>query len=292
MTAIGVSRGDLSDTWHSDGDTDHPSGASAYDHVVAYDEDLADRIRDLLGDEADVSEQRMFGGLAFLVGGNMAVAASGQGGVLVRVDPSQSERLTAQGTARPMVMRGRAMKGWVRVDEASVRTKRQLGTWVTIGVDYATDAAGQARWQAVVTFDWAGIVETEGAAAGDAAAVDLTASVPAAPEWDTTELLRHLGLVHFRTSVILRTGTLERPSRKNGMLPEPPADGVLDWYRATLAAVVADLRGLDDPERPVYSFAPHQQRAGFWPRRMAHETTVHRVDAEQAAGRPAGADRT
>jgi uncharacterized protein (TIGR03083 family) len=139
-----------------------------------------------------------------------------------------------------------------------------------------------------VTFDWAGIVEREGAALGDAAGADPTAPVPAAPGWDTTELLRHVGLVHARTSVILRTGTMERPSRQNGMLSEPPRDGVLDWYRATLAELVVDLRALDDPDRPVYAFSPRHQRAGFWPRRMAHETTVHRVDAQQAVGRPAG----
>ena len=98
--------------------------------------------------------------------------------------------------------------------------------------------------------------------------------------------VRHVGLIHTRTSVILRTGTMERPTRANGMLPEPPTDGVLDWYRATLAEVVADLRSIDDPDRPVYVLAPDNQRAGFWPRRMAHETTVHRVDAEQAVGRP------
>lgn len=132
-----------------------------------------------------------------------------------------------------------------------------------------------------MTFDWAGIVESEGAALGDAAG-----TVPAAPGWDTTELLRHVGLIHTRTSVILRTGTMERPSRANGMLPEPPGDGILDWYRTTLAELVADLRALDDPDRPVYAFSPDHQRAGFWPRRMAHETTVHRVDAQQAAGRP------
>ena len=72
------------------------------------------------------------------------------------------------------------------------------------------------------------------------------------------------------------------------MLPDPPAEGLLDWYRAGLAEVVADLRAVDDPERPVYAFAPEHQRAGFWPRRMAHETTVHRVDAEQAVGLPVG----
>jgi uncharacterized protein (TIGR03083 family) len=88
--------------------------------------------------------------------------------------------------------------------------------------------------------------------------------------------------------VILRTGTLERPSRSNGLLPQPPEDEVLDWYRTTLAQLVVDLRALGDPDRPVYSFAPGHQRAGFWPRRMAQETTVHRVDAEQAARRPVG----
>jgi Mycothiol maleylpyruvate isomerase N-terminal domain len=101
-----------------------------------------------------------------------------------------------------------------------------------------------------VSFDWAGIVEEEGTALGDAAAVDLGAPVPAAPGWDVTELLRHIGLIHTRTSVILRTGTMERPSRRNGMLPEPPEDGVLDWYRATLAEVVADARAVDDPDPP------------------------------------------
>jgi uncharacterized protein (TIGR03083 family) len=139
-----------------------------------------------------------------------------------------------------------------------------------------------------VSFDWAALVEQQGAALGDAAATDLTAPVPAAPGWDTTALLRHIGLVHARTSVILRTGTQERPSQTNGMLPDPPEQGILEWYRATLAGLVDDLEGLDDPDRPVYSFSPLHQRAGFWPRRMAHETTVHRVDAEQAVGRAVG----
>ncbi len=137
-----------------------------------------------------------------------------------------------------------------------------------------------------MTLDWVAIVEQEGGALADAAGTDLSAAVPAAPGWDTTELLRHVGLIHARTSVILRTGALERPTRSNGMLPEPPSEGVLDWYRATLAGLLTDLRGIDDLERPVYSFAPEHRRAGFWPRRMAQETTVHRVDAEQAVGRP------
>jgi uncharacterized protein (TIGR03083 family) len=141
----------------------------------------------------------------------------------------------------------------------------------------------------VVTFDWAAIVEREGLALGETAGADPAAPVPAAPGWDTTELLRHVGVIHARTSVILRTGTMERPSRENGMLPVPPDDGIIDWYRATLVELVADLRALDDPDRPVYAFSPDHQRAGFWPRRMAHETTVHRVDAEQAVGRVVGA---
>jgi TfoX/Sxy family transcriptional regulator of competence genes len=93
---------------------------------VAYDEELADRIRELLGGEADLTEKKMFGGLAFLVRGHMAVAASGQGGVLVRVDPAQSESLVATTDARLMEMRGRRMQGWLRVDADDVRTKRQL----------------------------------------------------------------------------------------------------------------------------------------------------------------------
>ncbi len=138
----------------------------------------------------------------------------------------------------------------------------------------------------MVTFDWAGIVEREGIALGEAAGADPLAPIPAAPGWDTTELLRHVGVIHARTSVILRTGTMERPSRDNGMLPEPPVAGILDWYRVTLAELVADLRAVDDPDRPVYAFSPEHQRAGFWPRRMAQETTIHRVDAQQAVGWP------
>jgi hypothetical protein len=100
---------------------------------VAYDEDLADRIRDLVGGESGLTEQKMFGGLAFLIGGNMAVAASGQGGVLVRVDPGQSDALVASTNARPMEMRGRQMPGWLRVDADDVRSKRELAKWVERG---------------------------------------------------------------------------------------------------------------------------------------------------------------
>ena len=104
---------------------------------MAYDEDLANRIRELIATEAGLSEKKMFGGLAFLIGGNMAIAASGQGGLMVRVDPAESDALTAKPHASPMVMRGREMQGWLRVDDEGVRTKRQLEPWVARGVAYA-----------------------------------------------------------------------------------------------------------------------------------------------------------
>ena len=104
---------------------------------MAYEEALADRIRDLLAGEADLREKKMFGGLAFLIGGNMAVAASGQGGVLVRVEPAESDALVASTNARPMEMRGRPMQGWLRVDAEDVPTKRELARWVTLGATYA-----------------------------------------------------------------------------------------------------------------------------------------------------------
>jgi TfoX/Sxy family transcriptional regulator of competence genes len=104
---------------------------------VAYDEELADRIRELVAGESGLTEKKMFGGLAFLIGGNMAVAASGQGGLLVRVEPAQSDKLVATTSARLMEMRGRSMQGWLRVDAEDVRTKRQLAKWVERGATYA-----------------------------------------------------------------------------------------------------------------------------------------------------------
>jgi TfoX/Sxy family transcriptional regulator of competence genes len=104
---------------------------------VAYDEELSERIWELVGDEPKLTEKKMFGGLSFLIGGNMAVAASGQGGLLVRVDPAESDTLVAKTDAVPMEMRGRQMQGWLRVDSDHVRTKRQLEAWVKRGVTYA-----------------------------------------------------------------------------------------------------------------------------------------------------------
>ena len=104
---------------------------------VAYDEELASRIRELVAGETDVTEQKMFGGLAFLIGGNMAVAASGQGGILVRVDPEESDDLVATTEAKLMEMRGRSMRGWLRVDAEQVGTRDELADWVERGTTYA-----------------------------------------------------------------------------------------------------------------------------------------------------------
>jgi len=104
---------------------------------MAYDEDLANRMRELIAGQKGVTEKKMFGGLAFLVGGNMAIAASGQGGVMVRCDPEESDGLVAKTPARLVEMRGREMPGWLRVDTEDVRTKRQLAKWVDIGTTYA-----------------------------------------------------------------------------------------------------------------------------------------------------------
>jgi TfoX/Sxy family transcriptional regulator of competence genes len=104
---------------------------------MAYDENLALRVRELLADAEGLSEMSMFGGLAFLLHGNMSVAVSGQGGLLVRVDPAAGERLLAPPHVEPMEMRGRKMTGWLRVDADSVKTKRQLAAWVRRGADSA-----------------------------------------------------------------------------------------------------------------------------------------------------------
>ena len=112
---------------------------------VAYDEGLVDRVRELLAGEPDVTEQRMFGGLAFLIGGNLAVAASGHGGLLVRVDPEEADVLLATTAVRPVEMRGRVMRGWLRVDGGGVRTKRQLASWVQRGTTYARTVPAKKR---------------------------------------------------------------------------------------------------------------------------------------------------
>ncbi|MGH3412184.1 MAG: TfoX/Sxy family protein [Marmoricola sp.] len=104
---------------------------------MAYDEDLADRIRGAVQHVGGVTEKPMFGGLAFLIGGNLAVAASGQGGVMLRCDPSQTDELARTDGVARMVMRGREMDGWLRIAPDVVATDEALQRWVDVGVGYA-----------------------------------------------------------------------------------------------------------------------------------------------------------
>ena len=104
---------------------------------MAYDEDLANRVRELTGKEKGLTEQRMFGGLAMLLNGNMAVAVRGQGGLLVRMDPDTSDKVLDEPGAAEMVMRGKPMRGWITVDESACRKAADLKRWVTRGISFA-----------------------------------------------------------------------------------------------------------------------------------------------------------
>ena len=104
---------------------------------MPYDQELAARIRGLIGGEPGLSEKKMFGGLAFLIGGHMAISASGQGGVLVRVDPGRSGDLVATTRAATAVMQGREMPGWLRVSPEDLASDGDLSRWVEIGVGHA-----------------------------------------------------------------------------------------------------------------------------------------------------------
>lgn len=115
--------------------------SAKYAFGVAFDEELADRVRVVLEDVPGVTEKRMFGGLAFLIHGHMSVAASGQGGLLVRIDPTERAALLRSAYAEPMIMRGKPMDGWLRVDIGGLNTKRALSSWVKRGVTCATALA-------------------------------------------------------------------------------------------------------------------------------------------------------
>ncbi|MCV7298738.1 TfoX/Sxy family protein [Mycobacterium barrassiae] len=104
---------------------------------MAYDEDLAHRVRELVATQQGVDERQMFGGLAFLINGNMAVVVSGKGGLMVRVPPDETDKLLSRAHVEPMIMAGRETRGWLRVSVAGVKTKRQLQGWVSRGVDFA-----------------------------------------------------------------------------------------------------------------------------------------------------------
>jgi len=103
---------------------------------MAYDEDLVYRIREAVGGERGITERRMFGGLAFLVNGNLAVSASGRGGLLLRVDPEQSETLLSEACARPFEMRGRELAGWLHIDTTKIPDDAAFRRWVAHGVSY------------------------------------------------------------------------------------------------------------------------------------------------------------
>ena len=111
---------------------------------MGYDEDLASRIRELVSSEEGLTEKRMFGGLAFMINGNMSVSASGQGGLLLHVDPDETDTLLRKPHAHPFEMRGRTMRGWLRVDAEGVKTRRELQRWVRRGVSYARSLPSKA----------------------------------------------------------------------------------------------------------------------------------------------------
>ena len=104
---------------------------------MAYDAELADRIRQVVQGERGLTEKRMFGGVAFLVYGNMAVSASSKGGLLLRIDPAQTGSLVGEPHVRRFEMRGREMDGWLRVDAEALATDDDLRRWVSRGVIYA-----------------------------------------------------------------------------------------------------------------------------------------------------------
>lgn len=104
---------------------------------MSYDEQLADRIRGLIGEDPRLTEQKMFGGLSFLIAGHLAVTASRRGGAMIRVDPEQSDDLVAQTAATVVVMRGRPMPGWLYLSPADLRSDDELGPWIDRGIEYA-----------------------------------------------------------------------------------------------------------------------------------------------------------
>ncbi len=104
---------------------------------MAYDEELAQQVRTCIGSAPGSTEKRMFGGLAFLINGNLAVSASGQGGLLLRVDPAATDVLVQRAGAERFVMHGHELDGWLRIHPSSVRDHTELQRWVDIGVGFA-----------------------------------------------------------------------------------------------------------------------------------------------------------
>jgi TfoX/Sxy family transcriptional regulator of competence genes len=113
------------------------AGTVREDQRVAYDIQLAERLRAVVQHEPGMSEKRMFGGLAFLIDGNMAVSASSRGGLLVRVDPADTATLVSEPLVRRFEMRGRAMDGWLHVHAEVVDSEDELRRWAARGITYA-----------------------------------------------------------------------------------------------------------------------------------------------------------
>ena len=105
--------------------------------TMAYDEDLASRIRELIASEDGYTEQKKFGVIGFMIDGHMAVGVDGEGRLLIHCSIEETEALLAKPGARPFQMRGREMKGWLQVDAESVSTKRALEPWVMQSVAFA-----------------------------------------------------------------------------------------------------------------------------------------------------------
>jgi TfoX/Sxy family transcriptional regulator of competence genes len=122
---------------HRSGWPPSTSQTMTWETSMAYDEVLADRVREIVAAAGEFSERKMFGGLAFMVAGHMAVAASRQGGLMLHVDPGQTDELLAKPFCHPFEMRGKPIDGWLRVEPDGVKSKRQLERWVMRGVDYA-----------------------------------------------------------------------------------------------------------------------------------------------------------
>jgi TfoX N-terminal domain len=128
---------DAARAWDARHETRGRPACGRYDQRHGYGQELAGRIRQLIGSDPELTEKKIFGGLAFLIRGNMAIAASSEGGAMVRVDPAQSDALVAKTKATLMNMRGREMPGWLRVSSDDLRTDDQLAPWVEIGTGYA-----------------------------------------------------------------------------------------------------------------------------------------------------------
>ena len=111
---------------------------------MAYNLELVERLREQLADEVNVLERKMFGGVAFLIDGNMAVAASSRGGLMVRVAPQRGTELAAAGPAVQMEMHGRPMKGWLHLEASQVATERELNRWVSYARDYVKTLPAKA----------------------------------------------------------------------------------------------------------------------------------------------------